>query len=325
MLAGLIRVILGREELSKSYSESSDLFYGFAMLFENGICGLAKSACFLLLLSLVATTTTQVAAFENLGFEATELSFGTPEPWYPGAELNPHFFNPDSPFYLDFEYGYFNPNKYGFEQDQFDARIVLPGWSIREELPDHSIVVPDIRYASFIDGHIGNGTHIVMTVNGRHRSALSGYHSLLLFGDFFSPSIPVAYQTGNIPAWARSVQIEVSCDYPGDYCYGGPVGDHFSLRLDGIDVPMVRVGPLDYLAESETYAGNIESFAGSLRELAIRPEVFPGGDFVPSMLLDNVSFSSSPAPEVPVDVPEPASTLLLVTCCVIVGFRRSRP
>lgn len=88
-----------------------------------------------------------------------------------------------------------------------------------------------------------------------------------------------------------------------------------AFETSGLPLPYP---PLPVLHGGVFYAGNISAIAGLERELAIRPEPHIeyrnefGSMVSGSMLLDNIVFSTYPAPGAPVRAPEPTATVLLV-------------
>lgn len=238
--------------------------------------------------------TAPAAAFQNLDFEGTLLDIGS---------------LPDFPAFGD--------------PDVFDPDIVTPGWAYRAENLDYSVIGLTCSFNGFcyeypvhgalIDGHIGESSQVIMTVNGRAgfgNQVLQGQHSLFLFGDTsgggLEKPIPVAYQTGAVPSDAKSVFLQVSELVSGLPLSRYDPANSFSVRFNGYEVEMHPVDfipaesgppasyPSDWMAQNHfaeisgqpipyplvdtsssiLYAGNIEPIAGLVRELAIRPEPF---------------------------------------------------
>ena len=76
------------------------------------------------------------------------------------------------------------------------------------------------------------------------------------------------------------------------------------------------------------YAGNIEPIAGNISELSIRPKNLEPGfsvgyDYTPLVTIDNILFSSSPAPGPPI-IPEPGAAALALVAVLSVFAKPPR-
>jgi len=222
---------------------------------------------------------------------------------------------------LDFEGFTLNPSLPVFPNPPPTAQ--LTGWGIS-----------NIGFAS----NLGLGPEVFLDTNApiigaANGSPLAGITSIVLGtgfetlsdGTLVSPTTPEDIgisQTGFVPATSRSIQILASQAPIQQFVdLANPNGiplTLWTLSLGGNDIQLTETSP-------GQWAGNIvPSLAGTSQELAIDINSnfvsLEAGGFQQQVSFDNISFSSQV-----VGVPEPSSTLVLVTGLLGLVSRRRRP
>lgn len=176
-----------------------------------------------------------------------------------------------------------------------DWAQAVPGWSHSSGSDTSAVYYRDI--------HVGTTQWFVLaddTLSGTIGDrSLQGRYSMLLHSGYFSSS-PSAWvdaaiwQSGLIPADTHSITLQ------GE--------GSFSVYVNGSQVAMNNLG-------GNLYGGDISSYAGTNSEIKIAHTVTAGQ--YSSALVDNISFSTAPAPE-------PSKMMLLALGLMALITRRQR-
>jgi len=226
----------------------------------------------------------------------------------------------------------FSSAQTAFQNLDFESFFLLPTLPIFPnpppvaELPGWDITIGFISNDSLAPDRFLNTT---APVNGL---PLAGSTSVVLGPGVDSPTfIPQNIgisQTGFVPTTSRSIQLLSSAppiqevlDFGAGNPAGTPTGVFetlWSLSLGGDDILLTEISP-------GQWAGEIDpNLAGSVELLAIDINSsfadFESPQFQQLVSFDNISFSSEA-----VGVPEPNSTLLVVTGLFVFVSRRRRP
>jgi|GEM_PF-2433248 len=182
-----------------------------------------------------------------------------------------------------------NDPNFGF----LDWSLAVPGWSHSSGSDTSIVYYQDIHLAStqwfLLADDTLSGTIGDYSLQGRYSMMLhSGYAS-----SSPSPWVDAAiWQTGLIPSGTQSFTLQAEGD--------------FSVYVNGNLIPM-------NFMSGNVYTGNISNYAGTTSEIKIAHTV-PAAQYS-SVLVDNISFSTTPAPE-------PSRMMLLLLGLVAVMNRR---
>jgi hypothetical protein len=166
------------------------------------------------------------------------------------------------------------------------ASNAIPGWTAYLGTTPQ----PDIIYDTIT---LGSAAVSIHDTNDTHYPVLQGVYDILL--QPFSGGAPVTAgigQTGQIPLGSQSLR------------FFGNEFNVISADFAGTPIPLAQVG---ISSNGVVWAGDISAFAGQTGEL--RFTATPGG----GGLLDNIFFSTQPAPE-------PSTFVLLIVGAVLLGW-----
>jgi hypothetical protein len=182
-----------------------------------------------------------------------------------------------------------------------NGNLAFPGW-----VPPSGN--PNTNYVYYHSGHFGFPAYIMLLDNTAQSQdpALSGNYSLYIRGSYVPEHSEASLrQTGDIPSYARAIELLVNGDKPNVY-----IGNDL--------IPLVVVGQT---SKGRIFAGNIQSHAGTTDVLRI---AYPAGDGnfdeegdSYKGAIDNIEFTTR------VVVPEPATYVLAASAVVgLLAFRR---
>ncbi len=146
-----------------------------------------------------------------------------------------------------------------FQNLNFEAAIVpggpfLPGWSYS---------APFLTYDNF-----GSGSSLVILIDSNGFPPLQGKYSVILLGGSdYGYNGPVSIsQTGLLPAYTRSIQMEVA------FPLGNVDIEPWIVKMGGQTIPMA---PVQVCSNYTIYGGDISAFAGKVETLTITQEPPP--------------------------------------------------
>jgi hypothetical protein len=180
-----------------------------------------------------------------------------------------------------------------------DASLAFPGWTAR--------LGSDILTQVYYD-YQGEDNGLVALYDRSDPSALvpllQGQYDAYLRTQAFTLAPASLAQIGDIPSGSKSIRILVE-----------GFRESPDITLGNVPIPMTRVAGRGILQETDVYAGDISSFAGTTTELRIFSTTAAPG--VGSNVIDDITFS-------PLEVPEPAQFVFSIILTFCFALRRSR-